>query len=180
VNWRRATVGAAAALPIVALLAFGLTRDPRSLDSPLPGRPAPEFALPIMFSEDSVRLADLRGHIVVLNFWASWCVPCLVEHPVLTAAADDYYDYGVRFLGVLYRDSPENADRWVRRLGGASYPSAEDDGSRTAIDYGLAGVPETFFIDRDGRIAYKHMGPITATQLARILDPLLASEEAAP
>jgi cytochrome c biogenesis protein CcmG, thiol:disulfide interchange protein DsbE len=172
-NWRRAFFGAAAALPVIALLAFGLTRDPRSLDSPLPGRPAPEFTLPIMFSEDSVRLADLRGNVVVLNFWASWCVPCLVEHPVLTEAATAYYDEGVRFLGVLYRDAPQNADRWIRRLGGASYPSAEDAGSRTAIDYGLAGVPETFIIGRDGRIVNKHLGPLSAEQMARYIEPLL-------
>jgi cytochrome c biogenesis protein CcmG, thiol:disulfide interchange protein DsbE len=179
-NWRRATLGAAAALPIIALLAFGLSRDPRLIDSPLPGRDAPQFTLPLMFSEDSVRLADLRGHVVVLNFWASWCVPCLAEHPVLTDAAVDYYDQGVRFLGVLYRDSPENADRWIRRLGGASYPSAEDDGSRTAIDYGLAGVPETFVIDRDGTIVRKHLGPLTARQIAAYLDPLLERSAAHP
>jgi cytochrome c biogenesis protein CcmG, thiol:disulfide interchange protein DsbE len=173
VNWRHSAIGAMAALPVIALLAFGLTRDPRSIDSPLPGRAAPEFALPIMFSEDSVRLADLRGHVVVLNFWASWCVPCLTEHPVLTDAATAYHDHGVRFLGVLYRDAPENADRWIQRLGGTSYPSAEDEGSRTAIDYGLSGVPETFVIDRDGTIAYKHLGPLTATQLSRYIDAVL-------
>lgn len=174
-NWRHALLGAAAALPVIALLAFGLTRDPRSLDSPLPGRAAPDFVLPLMFSEDSVRLAELRGNVIVLNFWASWCVPCLAEHPVLTQAATAYHDRGVRFLGVLYRDSPENADRWIQRLGGASYPSAEDDGSRTAIDYGLSGVPETFIIGRDGVIAHKHLGPVTADQMARYIEPLLAS-----
>jgi cytochrome c biogenesis protein CcmG, thiol:disulfide interchange protein DsbE len=173
-NWRRAMIAFAAAIPVIALLGYGLTRDPHALDSPLPGRPAPEFALPVMASADSVRLAELRGHVVVLNFWASWCVPCLVEHPVLTEAAVHYYDQGVRFLGVLYRDSPDNARRWIDRLGGASYPTVLDAGSRAAIDYGLAGVPETFIIDRDGTIARKHIGPITAEQMAQLLEPLLA------
>jgi cytochrome c biogenesis protein CcmG, thiol:disulfide interchange protein DsbE len=175
-NWRRSLYACAAAIPVLALLAFGLTRDPRSLDSPLPGRPAPAFELPLMASEDSIRLADLRGHVVVLNFWASWCVPCLAEHPVLTQAALRYHDDGVRFLGVLYRDSPDNAQRWIDRLGGASYPTLTDAGSRAAIDYGLAGVPETFIIDRDGQIAHKHIGPITREQLARLIEPMLESE----
>lgn len=178
-NWRRSLIALAAVSPVVALLAFGMTRDPRAIDSPLPGRAAPEFVLPVMEAEDSIRLADLRGHIVVLNFWASWCVPCLAEHPVLTNAAMAYHDRGVRFLGVLYRDSPQNARRWIDRLGGASYPTVLDDGSRAAIDYGLAGVPETFIIDRDGRIARKHIGPITDAQLAALLDPLIAAAAAA-
>jgi cytochrome c biogenesis protein CcmG, thiol:disulfide interchange protein DsbE len=181
-NWRRSLIALTAASPVVALLAFGMTRDPRIIESPLPGRAAPEFALPVMEAEDSVRLADLRGHVVVLNFWASWCVPCLAEHPVLTNAAMAYHDRGVRFLGVLYRDAPQNARRWIDRLGGASYPTVLDEGSRAAIDYGLAGVPETFIIDRDGRIAHKHIGPITDAQLAALLDPLLAAgqEQSAP
>jgi cytochrome c biogenesis protein CcmG, thiol:disulfide interchange protein DsbE len=176
-NWRSSLYAVAGTIPVLALLAFGMTRDPRALQSPLPGRPAPEFALPVMASEDSVRLADLRGHVVVLNFWASWCVPCLAEHPVLTQAALRYHDQGVRFLGVLYRDAPDNARRWIDRLGGASYPTLTDDRSRAAIDYGLAGVPETFIIDRDGTIAYKHIGPITAEQLAGILEPVLSGAE---
>jgi cytochrome c biogenesis protein CcmG, thiol:disulfide interchange protein DsbE len=174
-NWNRAAVAAAAAIPIIALLAFGLTRDPRSIESPLPGRLAPDFALPVMDSADSVRLAELRGHVVVVNFWASWCVPCLIEHPVLTDAADRYYERGVRFIGILYRDAPENAVRWIDRLGGQNYPTLEDAGSRAAIEYGLFGVPETFVIDRDGRVAYKHLGPITREQLARVIEPLLES-----
>jgi cytochrome c biogenesis protein CcmG, thiol:disulfide interchange protein DsbE len=173
-SWRRALIGGLSALPIIALLAFGLTLDPQHVRSPLPGRDAPDFALPIMGTQDSVRLSDFHGQVVVLNFWASWCVPCRVEHPALTATAAEYYDRDVRFVGVLYRDLPDAAYRWIERLGGINYPSLDDAGSRTAIDYGLAGVPETFIIGRDGTVAYKHIGPITAGRLREILDPLVA------
>jgi cytochrome c biogenesis protein CcmG, thiol:disulfide interchange protein DsbE len=172
-NWRSALIAGACAVPIIALLAFGLTVDPRTVKSPLPGRDAPDFALPVMGANDTIRLADYHGRILVLNFWASWCIPCRIEHPALTAAADSYREHGVEFLGVLYRDLPDAARRWLDQYGEA-YPSTEDPGSRTAIGYGLSGVPETFVIGRDGVVVYKHIGPITAAQLRAVLDPLVA------
>lgn len=181
------------ALPVVALLGYGLTRDPREIPSPLPGRPAPEFALAVLPTGDvggpqapgegdTVRLADYRGHVVVLNFWASWCLACRDEHAALSMAAEAYRERGVQFLGVVYNDSPGNARRWIRDMGGQAYPSLLDPGSRTAIDYGLYGVPETYFIGRDGRVAYKHVGPVTMALLVEWLDRLLAepAEKVAP
>lgn len=182
-NWRRATIAAGVAIPFVVLLAYGTTRDPKVIPSPLPGREAPDFALRV-FAEgegtarrmvgDSIRLTDHLGEVVVLNFWASWCLACRDEHTALSAVAEAYEAQGVSFYGVLYNDKPNNGTRWIREMGGQSYPSVEDPRTRTAIDYGLYGVPETFFIARDGRVAYKHVGPISATLLASKLDSLLA------
>jgi cytochrome c biogenesis protein CcmG, thiol:disulfide interchange protein DsbE len=174
-NWRGSLIGVAVALPILSLLAFGLTRDPKAMSSPLPGRAAPEFRLAMMDSPaDTVRLAQHLGEIVVLNFWASWCLECRREHASLSQAADIYRDRGVHFYGVLYNDSPENGRRYIQQLGGQSYPALLDPNSRTAIDYGLYGVPETFFIGRDGRVVHKQIGPLTLSKIMEIINPLLA------
>jgi cytochrome c biogenesis protein CcmG/thiol:disulfide interchange protein DsbE len=164
-----------------------LTRDPGEILSPLPGRPAPDFALPTFTSGeatalhpdappkvDSVKLADMRGDVVVVNFWASWCLACRSEHQELHRAAARYAKSDVHFLGVLYNDTPSNGLRWLGEYGALPYPSLEDKGSRMAIDYGLYGVPETFVIGRDGRVAYKHAGPITEELLAHKIDSLRA------
>lgn len=178
-NWRRALIAVLAALPFVALLAFGLTRDPRAIPSPLPGRAAPAFALPVMrdgaTTADTVRLADLRGEIVVVNFWASWCLECRYEHRPLSDVAERYAGKGVRFLGVLYNDAPSRGDAWIREMGGQSYPSLVDRGTRTAIDFGVYGVPETFIVDANGVVAYKHIGPITEQQLVQKIEEVRAA-----
>ena len=184
-NWRRSTIAVAAAVPFIALLGFGLRHDPRDIPSPLPGRDAPTFGLPVFSvapnadappTADTVRLAALRGDVVVLNFWASWCLACRDEHPALTSVSAAYANRpDVHFYGVLYQDSPGNGRQWLRRMGVPGYPSLLDPGSRTAIDYGLYGVPETFFIGRDGRVAYKHVGPVSEALLAQKLDSLLAA-----
>jgi cytochrome c biogenesis protein CcmG, thiol:disulfide interchange protein DsbE len=185
-NWKRSLIGAGVALPLVALLGFGLTRDPRAIPSPLPGRAAPDFALSVIrrgdLSEaatadvgDTVRLAGLRGQVVVLNFWASWCLACRAEHGVLSSAASAYAGRPVRFIGVLYQDSPDNGRAWIQEMGGQTYSAVNDPGSRTAIDYGLYGVPETFFIGPDGRVTYKHIGPVTEGVLTAHIDSLLAA-----
>jgi cytochrome c biogenesis protein CcmG/thiol:disulfide interchange protein DsbE len=182
-NWKRASSAAVVTLPIITLLAYGMTRDPKEIPSPLPGRAAPAFSLAVFAegvgaqhraSGDSVRLADHTGEVVVLNFWASWCLACRDEHATLSDVSDIYAGMGVKFYGVLYNDVPANGTRWISEMGGQSYPSLEDPRTRTAIDYGLYGVPETFFIGRDGRVAYKHVGPVSATVLRRKLDSLLA------
>ncbi|MCC6928785.1 MAG: redoxin domain-containing protein [Gemmatimonadaceae bacterium] len=182
-NWKRAGIAAAVAVPIIGLLGFGMTRDPKDIPSPLPGREAPLFTMAV-FAEgtgeqhratgDTIRLADHKGEVVVLNFWASWCLACRDEHETLSQVAEVYARRGVKFYGVLYNDQPQNGTRWIAEMGGQSYPSLQDPRTRVAIDYGLYGVPETFFIGRDGRVAYKHVGPVTATVLASKLDSLLA------
>jgi len=182
-NWKRALVGVLIALPLIALLGFGLTRDPRVIPSPLPGRAAPEFTLEVIRpgdklgdvrTGDTVSLAELRGKVVVVNFWASWCLACRSEHTPLSQTAERYADKDVRFIGVLYSDVPERGREWITQMGGQSYPSVRDPKSMTAISYGLYGVPETFIIGRDGRVAYKHIGPVTESVLTAKIDSLLA------
>ena len=176
-NWKRMLIGFAVGVPILGLLVFGLTRDPRVIPSPMPGQPAPAFELRALDTGEPVRLEDMAGQVVVLNFWASWCGPCRVEHPNLTAAAEAYRDRGVRFLGLLYNDRPASARDWLDRLGEA-YPTLIDDRSRTAIDYGVYGVPETFVIDRTGKVRYKKTGPIQLSrdflELQAVLETILA------
>ncbi|MGH8311644.1 MAG: redoxin domain-containing protein, partial [Steroidobacteraceae bacterium] len=158
-NWKRALIAAALAIPIIALLRFGLTRDPHAIASPLPGRPTPAFDLAVFASGNGanapapgtrVRLSELRGNVVVVNFWASWCLPCKDEHAALSQIATRYADSTVRFVGVVYNDVTANALRWIEEMGGQAYPALLDPGTRTAIDFGVYGVPETFFIARDG------------------------------
>jgi cytochrome c biogenesis protein CcmG/thiol:disulfide interchange protein DsbE len=189
VNRRRSLVGAAIGLPFVALLGFGLTRDPRAIPSPLPGRSAPDFRLavlrpgdypPARVPRDTAALSDHRGQVVVLNFWASWCLACRDEHAALSTVAREYAGRDVQFFGPVYNDTPARAARWIEAMGGQAYPSLLDEGSRTAIDYGLYGVPETFFIGRDGRVAYKHIGPVNESLLRQKIDSLLRAAPAGP
>ena len=176
-NWKRWALPLAG-LPVLAVLAFGLTRDATIVPSTLPGRVAPDFVRETL-AGDSLRLADLRGNVVVLNFWASWCIPCLQEHPLLVAADERWREQGLRIVGVVYQDSPANARDWLRERGG-SWTNVLDPGSRLSIEYGLFGVPETFFIDRRGMVAYKQIGPVSADVLAGWITRLLADSAAAP
>jgi cytochrome c biogenesis protein CcmG, thiol:disulfide interchange protein DsbE len=184
VNWNRAIIASLAAVPLILLFAWGFTRDPAVIPSPLPGHPAPQFALDVFAPGqpplsrpvgETVRLADLRGKVVVLNFWASWCVACREEHATLSATARLYAGRPVQFLGVLYNDSAAAGEAWIAAMGGQSYPSMQDPEAHTAIDYGLYGVPETFFIDGNGRVAYKQLGPVSDVRLAQIVDSLIAA-----
>jgi cytochrome c biogenesis protein CcmG/thiol:disulfide interchange protein DsbE len=117
--------------------------------------------------------------VVVRNFFGSWCFECRYEHAYLSEAARLYQSRGVRFFGVLYNDEPANGRRWIEQMGGQSYPALVDPGSRVAIDYGLYGVPETFFIAPDGTVTHKQIGPLTLERIAQILDPLLAGDTGA-
>jgi cytochrome c biogenesis protein CcmG, thiol:disulfide interchange protein DsbE len=187
-NWRRSAIAASIAIPVVALFGYGLTQDPREIPSPLPGHTAPQFALSVFAPGepprqrsigDTVRLADLRGRVVVLNFWASWCLACRDEHVGLSTVAREYVDKPVSFVGSLYQDTPDNGTAWIAQMGGESYPSVQDPGARTAIDYGLYGVPETFFIAPDGKIARKITGPAMPNLVRQIVDSLLATRGSA-
>lgn len=178
-NWKRAFVGATIALAMVSLLAYGLTQDPRELPNALPGRRAPNFSLAIMDQpRDTVRLAEYRGQVVVLNFWASWCAECRVEHSILSETATAYKGKGVHFYGVLYDDTPEKARNWVTEMGGQSYPNLVDEHGLMAVDYGLTGVPETVIVGPDGMVAHKQIGVVTRDLLRTKLDSLLATRGA--
>lgn len=183
-NWKRALIALAAAVPLIALFAFGFTRNPAEIPSPLPGHPAPAFSLAVFSPGDGaiarpvgdvIRLRDLAGKVVVLNFWASWCLPCRAEHAALSEVARYYADSATQFIGVLYSDEPEAGTRWIAEMGGMSYPGVTDHESRTAIDYGLYGVPETFIIDPKGRVVHKELGPVTEAILRRVIDSVLVS-----
>jgi cytochrome c biogenesis protein CcmG/thiol:disulfide interchange protein DsbE len=142
------------------LLASGLGKDPRALPSELIGKPAPGFSLPRLDADGTISSTDLAGQVVVVNFWASWCLPCRQEHDDLRAAWDRYRERGVVVLGVLFEDTPEGAMSFRQELGG-DWPIADDPGSKTAIAYGVFGVPETFVIAPDGTVAAKTTGAVT-------------------
>ncbi len=160
-------------IPVLALLAFGLTRSAQVLPSAIIGEMAPDFALQTM-EGDSLALSELHGQVIVLNFWASWCIPCREEHPVLARATREYSEGDVRVLGVLYQDDPASAERFMMRYGG-DWTTVLDPGSRTAIDFGVYGVPESFFLDAEGKIAHKQIGPLTWSLLHSTVDSLLAA-----
>ncbi|UCC88946.1 MAG: TlpA family protein disulfide reductase [Anaerolineales bacterium] len=162
-------------LAFVAVLAFGLRPKTSTV---LQGRPAPDFELTAFngeFNGQRFSLQDMRGQIVVLNFWASWCVECDKEMPLLEQAWNDYRDQGVWLIGVDYLDIDSEGLAYLDRFG-TTYPNGPDIGSRIFQDYQCTGVPETFFIDREGMIQHVQIGPLTQPQLYGLLDRLLAAE----
>ncbi len=180
---RRALRAAAVAVVLVAVgigALFGsrLTVDPTLVESPLIGRPVPDLTLPALEGPGEVSLAALRGEVVVVNFWASWCVACREEHAALVGAAEQYRDAGVTVVGIDYQDSTSAAVGFLDELGrgGENYRYVTDVGSRAALEFGLFGVPETFVVDRDGTIVAKITGPTTYSLLAGTLDAVIAGE----
>jgi cytochrome c biogenesis protein CcmG/thiol:disulfide interchange protein DsbE len=166
--WKRLALVFGVGLPLLAILAYGFTRDPREIPSPLIGRPAPPFTLRLMDGQE-VKLAELRGKVVFLNFWASWCPPCRAEARSLEAAWQRHRAGDVIFLGVNIQDREEAAREFLKEFG-VTYPNGIDRGNRIAIDYGVWGIPETFFIDRNGRITYKHIGALGPRTIQAKLD----------
>jgi cytochrome c biogenesis protein CcmG/thiol:disulfide interchange protein DsbE len=145
---------------LVVFLAIGLGRDPREVPSPLINKAAPTFRLPQLKEPSKTFSAeDMRGKVWVLNVWASWCVTCRDEHPLLI----DYAKTGVvPIYGLNWKDHREDALAWLNELGDPYVLSATDLEGRVAIDYGVYGAPETYLIDQSGTIRYKHVGPVTA------------------
>ena len=163
----------AAAIPVLALLAYGFRLNPRDVPSPLVNRPAAAFAL-TSFGGEPMSLATNRGKVVVVNFWASWCYPaCYEEAPVLERSWKAYRDRGVVVLGVDIQDKSEAAKKFIADFG-LTFPNAMDTSGKVSVDYGVYGVPETFFIDRAGNVRAKHVGAVTDAIFSREVDRLLA------
>jgi cytochrome c biogenesis protein CcmG, thiol:disulfide interchange protein DsbE len=154
---------------LVALLAAGLMLNPRQVPSPLIGKPAPHFELPLLAAPDKAfSQKDMLGKVWVLNVWASWCPPCLVEHPVITELSKS-----VPVVGLNYKDAREDALPWLKRNGDPFQLTVYDQKGRIGIDYGVYGVPETYVIDRAGVIRYKHIGPLSAQDVQKTVRPLI-------
>ncbi len=167
-NWKVLAAGALVIVPLIWILASGFGHDPHAIPTTTIGSPAADFALTSL-EGDPVQLSKLRGKPVVLNFWSTWCGPCVGEHPLLQAAARQHPE--VVFLGVLYGDEPGRARDYLKRAGSA-YPTLVDESQRIVVDYGVAGVPETFFIAADGTIVEKVSGGLGQAQLLAALEKL--------
>ncbi len=165
----------AAVFAVLAAASYvGLGIDTNVLPSPLIDQPAPQFALPpLPGAERGFSSADLPGHVSLVNTFASWCAPCRAEHKVLTALAGSRR---VPIYGIDYKDKAEAALAWIAELGNPYTRIGADDG-HVGIDWGVYGVPETFIVDREGRIRYKHVGPLTQGDIERTILPLVAKLE---
>jgi cytochrome c biogenesis protein CcmG/thiol:disulfide interchange protein DsbE len=156
---------------LLGFLAVGLRLNPREVPSPLIGKPAPTFRLTQLHQEDqTIAPEDLRGKVWLLNVWASWCVSCRQEHPVLVALARQGV---VPIIGLNYKDERDAGKAWLARHGDPYQLSAWDREGRVGIDFGVYGVPETFVIDKSGVIRHKHIGPITTEVLQEKILPLV-------
>lgn len=171
------------ALPLIVFVAIGiflyrgLDRDPRELPSPLIGKAAPSFTLPVLASPQTTWSPEsMRGKVWLLNVWGSWCTACHVEHPVLLDLAKSKQ---VPIVGLAWKDMLDNSRAWLDRLGDPYLMTVSDFSGKVAIDYGVYGAPETFLIDQAGVIRYKHVGPITRELLDKTLLPLVHKLQAA-
>lgn len=174
-------------LPIVGILAmvallvyvfnsrFG--QDPRLVDSPLVGQPVSDLTFDYLEQDGTFSFADQRGTVLVVNFFASWCFPCRLEHDDLLATSAAYADRGVHFLGIVYQDKPEQASAFLDEFGrGTNYSYVIDPQSRAIVELGVFGVPETYIIDANGIIQGKVAGEVNGAVLQRALDQVLAGE----
>lgn len=171
VSWKVLAVGTPIIAVLVWILFRGLSMDPHRMDAPLIGKAAPPIALNKLSDGKQLTLKSLRGKPVLLNFWATWCIPCRTEHPVLVAGARHFGDR-VQFVGVVYQDRNEVVQAWLDRYGGTGYPTLIDVGGKVAIAYGVYGVPETYFIDSKGTIQAKYVGPLGFGTLQAYLEQL--------
>lgn len=156
---------------LVAFLAVGLTRDPREVPSPLIDKPAPAFKLEQLHEPKlAFTPENMRGKVWLLNVWASWCVSCRIEHPLLVEMSRANV---VPIVGLNYKDRPDEGVQWLAKFGNPYMLSAQDADGKVGIDYGVYGVPETFVIDKQGVIRYKQIGPITPEALEKTILPLI-------
>lgn len=172
VNAVLAVVAVVVVIVVVASLALGFRRDPKDIKTGTVGRPAPAFSLPALDGSGPIALESYRGRTVILNFWASWCVPCKVENPTLIRVWERYRaapDFVM--IGIVYQDTVEAAREYTARLGN-TWPSVVDADGRTAIAYGVFGIPETYFIRPDGVIAGRHIGAIDEQTLVNGIEAI--------
>lgn len=174
VFWGGIAVVVVVVVPMAFILGSRLGEDPTLVDSPLLGRPAPSFDLETLEGE-RIRSVDLTGKPYVVNFWASWCVPCREEAPALRAFAERW-EGSIEVVGIKWNDSADAA-REFRDEFGLTYPQALDPNGRTALDFGVAGIPETFVVDADGIVRAKLIGAIGATTLDDLLPDVRAGRE---
>jgi len=159
-------------LGMVVIFAIGLTLDPRKIPSPLIGKPVPVFDLPPVKGRNlGLSSANLKGEVALVNVFASWCTACREEHPLFMELKENRV---VPVHGINYKDKPEDAEKWLNELGDPYTRTGADINGRVGIDWGVYGVPETFVIDRDGRIAYKHIGALTRDVLQKKIIPLIS------
>lgn len=166
----------AAFITVAIGFAIGLTRDSSKVPSALIDQPVPSFALEPVPGVPTPGLSDqtIKGRVSLVNFFASWCLPCRAEHPILMRLAAEKR---VAVYGINYKDRGEDAARWLKELGNPYAAIGHDEPGRVGIDWGVYGVPETFIVDRDGRIRFKHVGPITPAVLQDTILPLIARLE---
>ena len=170
--WRGYAIALVVFAAIVMLLASGLSFDPKHIPSPLIGKPVPQFELPPVQGRSlGLSTMDLKGEVSLVNVFASWCVACLEEHPLFMRLKRSRV---VPIHGLNYKDAPEDAAAWLARHGDSYTRTGADRDGRVAIDWGVYGVPETFVIDSQGRIAYKHIGPLNERVLEETVLPLIA------
>ena len=167
----RAVVSLLLLVAVITVLALGFRRDPHDIKTGTIGHPAPAFDLERLDGAGQLSLAQYQGKVVVLNFWASWCIPCKQENPALAAVYERYRTSDAALIGVVYQDSPEAARAYTERMGN-TWPSVLDPDGRTAIAFGVFGIPETFFIGPDGVIAGRHIGPIDELTLINGIEAL--------
>ena len=166
----------AALIALAVVLALGLNRDPRKVPSPLIGKPAPAFSLTRLDDPGKTITRDvLHGKVWMLNVWASWCVACREEHPVLIAFSKKDL---VPIYGLNYKDQRDDGRAWLARFGNPYKSSLFDGEGRVGIDFGVYGVPETFIIDKTGTIRLKHIGPLTPDVIATEIEPLIKKLDA--
>ncbi|MDK1018194.1 MAG: redoxin domain-containing protein [Actinomycetota bacterium] len=148
--------------------------DPSISSSPLMGKPAPVTEIALMDGSGRITIDDYAGDIRVINFWASWCLSCRTEHAALARGAQEYAEFGVTFIAVNYQDTPANAQSFLDELGWSSFTVyTVDERSRTAFQWGVLGLPETFFVDREGVVVGKVSGPVSYELLSQTIDQII-------